>query len=72
MLSDLVTRGPKGKGLGGRWAGRMVDGPGRSGQSRWGMGVVVPLLRWPECTKTRRFHSDLTKISRLRRVVFVF
>ena len=42
-------KGAQGRGPGGgRWAGRMVDGPGRSGQSRWGMGVIVPLLGWPE------------------------
>ena len=48
----LGHKGAQGRGPEGRWAGRMVDGPDRSGQSRWGMGVLVPLLGWPECTKT--------------------
>ena len=47
-------------------------GPDDDAGSDSDSGVVVPLLGWPECTKTRRFHSDLTKILRLRRAVFVF
>ena len=43
-----------------RWAGRVVDGPGRSGRSMgrsgW-LGLVVLLLGWPECMEIRLFRG---------------
>ena len=59
----------------GRWAGRVVDGPGRSGRSMgrsgW-LGLVVLLLGWPECMEIRLFRGVLATKSRQRRAVFVF
>ena len=44
----------------GRWAGRVVDRPGRSGRSMgrsgW-LGSVVLLLGWPECMEIRLFRG---------------
>ena len=52
---------------------RMVDaGRGWSGQSKWGLVMVLPLLVWPECVVNCLFRRDLTKISRLWRAFFVF